>query len=138
MGQVPHTDDEESDFWGYHVTNQQPPYGGFDPQQPMYVQQPMPVRKKKIRVFSWIILAINALFLIWLITGIATVSNSSCSAGTTVEGCESAKALGGGIGAILIILLWVAADVILGIIWLVTRKKEPTIVYVQQPPPPRA
>jgi hypothetical protein len=103
------------------------------PQQP-YVQQLAQQAKKKVRVFTWIILAVNVLFLIWLIAGIVGVSNSTCTGNMTQATCDSAKAIGGGIGAMLIIFLWVAADVILGIIWLVTRKKEPTIVYMQAPP----
>ena len=114
------------------MTYPQQPSGQYQGPQPTYVQQPQPV-KKKVRVFTWIILAINALFLIWLVSGIVSVSNSTCD-NLSQQSCDSAKAVGGGIGAILIIFLWVAVDVILGIIWLVTRKKESTIVYLQQPP----
>ncbi len=105
------------------------------PQQlPAYGQQPPMVQKKrKTRVFTWIILAINAIFLIWIIAGVSSVSSGKCDATMTVAACNSAKAIGGGIGALLIIFLWVAADVILGILWLVTRKKEPSVVYVQAP-----
>src|SRR4051812_14772967 len=35
---------------------------------------PQPVKKRKVRVFTWIILAINAIFAAWLIGGIASVS----------------------------------------------------------------
>ncbi|WP_276606859.1 hypothetical protein [Nakamurella flava] len=35
----------------------------------------------------------------------------------------------------MILFLWVAVDVILGVIWLVTRKKEPAVIYLQAPPP---
>ena|SRR5664279_3861147 len=117
------------------MTGQQQPSGAFDPRQSqVYVQQqPAPVKKKKVRVFTWIILAINLLFLIWLIAGITSVSTAKCD-GLTQQNCDAAKAIGGGIGSLLVIFLWVAADVILGIIWLVTRKKEPTVIYVQQPP----
>ncbi len=107
------------------------------PQQPpVYGQQPGPMveKKRKIRFFTWFILALNALFLVWLIFGISGVANGTCDAAMSQEACNAAKAIGGGIGALLIIFIWVAADVILGIIWLVTRKKQPTIVYVQQPP----
>ena len=93
-----------------------------------------PPRKRKVRVFTWIILAINVLFAIWLISGIVGVSNSECTGNLSQESCDAAKSIGGGIGALLIVFLWMAADVILGIIWLVTRKREPAqVVYVQQP-----
>lgn len=98
-------------------------------------QPPMVQKKRKTRVFTWIILGINVIFLIWIIAGVSSVSSGKCDATMTVAACNSAKAVGGGIGALLIIFLWVAADVILGILWLVTRKKEPTVVYIQQAPP---
>ena len=110
------------------MSHQSPPGGLNYPSG--YVQQQAPPAKKKVRVFTWIIVAINLLFLVWMIFGIAGVANSSCQAGMTQQNCDAAKAIGGGVGAILIIFLWVAADIILGIIWLVTRKKAPTIVYV--------
>ena len=62
------------------------------------------------------------------------VASSECTGNLDQQSCDAAKAIGGGIGALLIIFLWVAVDVILGVIWLVTRKKEPTVVYVRQPP----
>ena len=114
---------------------QQPSQGWQPPQQPYQAGPPPPPPKKKVRVFTWVILGINVLFLIWLIAGINSVSSSSCD-DLDQQTCDAAKTVGGGIGALLIIFLWVAVDVILGIIWLVTRKKEPTVVYVQQAPPP--
>jgi len=95
---------------------------------------PQPVKKRKVRVFTWIILAINAIFASWLIGGIASVSTGDCPPNMSENACDAAKTVGGGIGALLIVFLWVAADVILGIIWLVTRKREPQVVYVQQAP----
>jgi hypothetical protein len=89
--------------------------------------------KRKIRVFTWFILLVNLIFAAWLIFGIAGVAGGKCSPELSQSACDGAKALGGGIGALLIIFLWVAADVILGIIWLVTRKREPQVVYVNVP-----
>jgi hypothetical protein len=48
------------------------------------------------------------------------------------EAENAGTALGAGIGAFIIIALWAFVDVILGIIWLVTRKKEPQQVIIQQ------
>lgn len=50
------------------------------------------------RFFTWVILAVNALFPIWIIAGL------SGSADTSVA-------------------LWAATDVILGVLWLITRRK---------------
>ncbi len=101
---------------------------------PSTLNHPQPVKKRKVRIFTWIILAINALFAAWLILGVISVSNNTCDPSLSQQSCDAAKAVGGGIGALLIVFLWVAADVILGIIWLVTRKREPQVVYVQQAP----
>jgi hypothetical protein len=73
--------------------------------------------KKKRHIFRWVFLAIQALFLIWIITG-ASAAAESCPPGQ-----EDACAVGGGIGVIMIIFLWMAVDVILGIGYLIFRKK---------------
>ncbi len=75
----------------------------------------------RFRIFTWIILIINVLFLIWIITGIS--SRPSATAALDLKTCQAASDAGTGIGVFLIIFLWVAADIILGIIWLITRKK---------------
>ena len=82
----------------------------------------------RFRVFTWIILAINLIFLIWIITGSASSGSTtakSCAGetGQALQTCQDAGHIGTAIGVGLIIALWVAADVILGILWLVTRRK---------------
>lgn len=71
------------------------------------------MRFPRFRIFTWVILAVNALFLIWIIEGIATRPSPT----------DTAANVGTAIGVGLIIGLWVAADVILGILWLVTKPK---------------
>ena len=78
-----------------------------------------PVKKKK-RIFMWVFLAVQALFLIWIISGIAGTSNSSCQ-GLDQKSCEAATAVGAGIGVALIIGLWIAVDFILGVSYLIVR-----------------
>lgn len=80
------------------------------------------MRFPRFRVFTWIILAINVLFLIWIISGVAGRPDASCTA-LDQETCQAASDVGTGIGALVIVFLWVAADVILGILWLITRPK---------------
>jgi hypothetical protein len=94
-------------------------------------------RKRKVRVFTWIILAINVLFLIWVIAGAASGSGHASNCGSLdQQTCDDAAHTGTAIGVAIIIVLWAAVDLILGIIWLVTRRREPTVVYVQQQAPP--
>jgi hypothetical protein len=125
----------------------QPPPGHTYPpgQPPHYVQPPpgyaypppSPPRRKRRRIFMWVFLAIQALFLIWLVVGLATVQTGPTHA-QLVAGCyhhnwwpifksqadcvthyggvlTSAGNVGKGLGAALIVLLWLVVDVILGV-----------------------
>ncbi|TWF94984.1 hypothetical protein FHU35_13705 [Saccharopolyspora dendranthemae] len=71
------------------------------------------MRFPRFRIFTWVILAINAIFLIWIIEGISTRTNPT----------DAAANVGTAIGAGLVIGLWVASDVILGVLWLITKPK---------------
>jgi hypothetical protein len=79
----------------------------------------------KWRPFSWVILVINILFLVWIIAGIASSSPSDCGS-LTAKQCSDATAVGTGIGVALIIVFWAFVDVILGVVWLVTRPRSKT------------
>ena len=75
------------------------------------------------RKLTWVILVFNALMLIWLVAGVGGVAdNCEGEVGSALEACEAGTAVGAGLGAAFIIFLWVAGNVILGVIWLVTRK----------------
>lgn len=102
---------------------------------------PAPAPRKRKRVFMWFFLAIQALFVAWMIVGFATANNtpsasdiaSACGGNnwqalynsyhecvtTTTSDLQAAGGIGTGIGAALVIGLWVAVDVILGITRLV-------------------
>jgi hypothetical protein len=58
----------------------------------------------------WVILVINGVFLWWLISAVAGIAEESAS--------------GAGIVFILILLLWALVDVILAVIFLVTRRRD--------------
>jgi hypothetical protein len=89
----------------------------------------MALKRPHWRKGTWIILIFNLLMLVWMISaGGATGSALSDCAQYTDEferaGCEAGTAIGAGLGAGMLIGLWVAGDVILGVIWLVTNKKK--------------
>jgi hypothetical protein len=88
-------------------------------------------------VFLWVFLGIQALFIIWIIVGVATTHTGPTQA-QLAQGCyngnwyplfksqadcvqhyggalQDAGNIGKGIGVALVIALWVAVDVILGI-----------------------
>jgi hypothetical protein len=71
---------------------------------------------------KWVILGINALFVIWIVTGIASGGSTDCGT-LSVKDCQTAQAVGTGIGVFVIVALWAFVDVILGVVYLVTRKR---------------
>jgi hypothetical protein len=75
------------------------------------------------RIFTWVILAFNLIMLIWLISGIASGESCSGKTGDELTTCEAGQ-VGTGIGVFLIIVLWALGDVILGVLWLVTRPRR--------------
>jgi Protein of unknown function (DUF2510) len=129
-----------------------PPFYGEDPYPqgtPPSGQQPQPPNghrqhssrkapRKRRRVFLWVFLAIQALFIIWIIFGLHSAAGSSNPAADAARYCANgqwyplfksqadctqhyggaladAKDAGTAIGVGLVIALWVAVDVILGI-----------------------
>ncbi|MFC4001277.1 hypothetical protein ACFS2C_07030 [Prauserella oleivorans] len=94
------------------------------PYQPTGTQSAPPAPAKRRHIFRWFFLAIQAAFLAWIIAGIAQNSDSCVGeVGAALEACQAGTAVGTGIGVGLIIGLWAAVDIILGITWLVFRKR---------------
>jgi hypothetical protein len=118
----------------------QGPYGYQQAPPPGYYQQPPASRqpRKKRRIFLWVFLAIQAIFVLWLIVGLASKGSGPSVASQTASVCANggwqglfkshadcmthyAVALhdagnaGKGLGAAIIILFWMVMDVILGI-----------------------
>lgn len=84
-------------------------------------QQQAPVKTKR-HIFRWVFLAIQVLFLVWIITGV-TAEGPACAPNLSAEACQAAQGIGTGIGVALIIGLWIAVDLILGITYLIFRKR---------------
>lgn len=82
-----------------------------------------PAVRKKRRVFRWVFLALQALFLVWIITGGHAAASSHCDPNLSASACTAARQVGGGIGVLVIIFVWLAVDVILGVGYLIFRKK---------------
>lgn len=78
----------------------------------------------KWRPFTWVIVVVNILFLIWIIAGVGSTADS-CEGmtGAELDACEAGTAIGASIGVGIIVFLWFLVDGILGVIWLVTRPK---------------
>ncbi|MCQ6555441.1 hypothetical protein NPS70_19890 [Streptomyces sp. C10-9-1] len=95
------------------------PQGNTPQWRPTPPQRPP---RKKPRVFLWVFLGVQLLFLIWLITGIASGSGTPEDCGTLdAQTCNEAENVGTAIGVGLILVLWAVVDVILGITYAVYR-----------------
>ena len=78
------------------------------------------------RPFTWVILAFNVVMLAWIISAIASHA-STCHGltGTALTDCEASNT-GVGIAATLLFIFWALGDVILGVLWLITRPRTRT------------
>jgi hypothetical protein len=73
----------------------------------------------------WVILAINALFLWAIIAGLSnTADNCAGEVGQALEDCQAATGIGAGLGVLFIIFVWAMVDVILGVLYIVTRRRS--------------
>jgi len=71
----------------------------------------MPAPRKRRHVFCWIFLAIQAMFVVLVITGIASASG---------QATESGRA-GVSVDVLVIVFLWLAVTVVFGVTRLVLR-----------------
>jgi hypothetical protein len=80
---------------------------------------------RKLRPLSWVIIAVNLLFVWWIIGGVGGAVAESCTGmtGDELSACEAGTAIGAGIGTMFILFFWVVIDIILLVIFLVTNKK---------------
>lgn len=138
--------------------HQQQPYPPYQEQRPNPYQQPdgyygppgayapPPPPRRKRRVFMWVFFAVQALFLIWLIAGLATTGHTAPSAAEMAQYCgtgpksvlalynsradcmshysrilSDAAGTGRGLGAALIIVFWVVVDFFLGLGYVIYR-----------------
>ncbi|MFC8867846.1 hypothetical protein ACFUAC_09355 [Streptomyces sp. NPDC057148] len=101
-----------------------PPPQGPPPASPYRVQSSPPPRTRR-RVFPWVFLAVQVLFLVWVITGAVSGSETPAGCrgltGDDLTLCEDAGDAGTVVGAGLVIALWAATDIILGFTYLVFR-----------------
>jgi hypothetical protein len=100
--------------------DQQPPPG--------WPPLPPPPTRKRRHVFRWIFLAVQVLFLVWIIGGIASSGGTppSCvgMTGQDLTTCQDAGHLGTTFGVALIVFFWLAVDVILAVGHLIFRKRS--------------
>ncbi len=77
-------------------------------------------------IFKWVIIIINVAFLAWIISAANAAGTSSTCDGMTgdlLTACQNGEILGTGIAIFGIVAFWAFVDVILGVLYLVTRKR---------------
>jgi amino acid transporter len=72
-------------------------------------------------IFKWTFILFNLLMILWLFTGIDAVTENM---DMMSEAEKTGTAIGAGIGAMMILSLWVVGDIILGLFVLFTRPKS--------------
>lgn len=102
----------------------EPPQGSPSTQPPGQGSTAPPPRKRH-RVFLWVFLAVQLLFLAWVIVGATGASGTpeECRGltGDDLDLCNDANDVGTTIGVGLVIGLWVAADFILALTYVIYR-----------------
>lgn len=96
-----------------------------NPRAPQWTPPPAPppTKPKRRKAFLIFFLIVQGLFVIWLISGISSVSSGpeDCGIYLTQAECEEAFAAGAAIGTGLVIAIWAAVDIILGITYGIYR-----------------
>lgn len=83
--------------------------------------------KKKRRIFLWVFLAIQVLFLIWIISAGASSSGDATDCGSlSQKACNDAQDIGAGLGVVIIIIFWMVVDFFLAVIYGVYRLAKRT------------
>jgi hypothetical protein len=82
------------------------------------------------RTWTWAFLVLNIGFLIWVIWWLATRGDCAGLAGEALHICQEEENLQAPLGAFLISVLWVVADIILLLVFMLIRWRRP----VSSPP----
>ncbi len=78
--------------------------------------------KRRRRIFLWAFMAVQVLFVLWIVTGIASGGGTpSDCAGLDEETCNAAQNIGTGLGVALIVGLWMVVDFLISVIYGVYR-----------------
>ncbi|MGW8795241.1 hypothetical protein ACWGND_32620 [Streptomyces althioticus] len=116
---------QEPPQWGPRPPQAPPPGNYYQPAPAGWGPPPQPPPRRKHRVFLWVFLAIQVVFLVWVIWGITQGSGTpeQCRGrtGDDLDLCNSASDAGTAIGVGLVIAVWAAVDVILGITYAIYR-----------------
>ena len=74
------------------------------------------------KLVKWSFIGFNILMLLWMIFGVGGAAETIDTAGSDAE--KAGAAIGTGLGAMMIIFIWVAGDVVLGLMTLLTKPER--------------
>lgn len=74
------------------------------------------------KIVKWSFIGFNVLMLLWLVTGVGGAAENIDNAGSEAE--RAGAAIGTGLGAMVIIFIWLVGAVILGLMTMLTRAKK--------------
>ena len=108
-------DEHQERYWdGSTWTEQSRPKAPTGP--PSADVSPTSAPKKKRRIFLWVFLAIQVLFIIWVISAGASSGGTATDCGSLDQDtCEAAEDIGAGIGTVFVIILWMIVDFFLAV-----------------------
>ena len=112
--------------WASDPNSGYAPIGAGDHTRGGSIDMPAKPKKKK-RIFMWFFLAVQALFILWLVVGLTTADPAAqCATEVfneyyTKEDCMLAAEAGTGIGAGLIFVFWLIVNTLLLMVWAVTK-----------------
>jgi hypothetical protein len=78
--------------------------------------------KKKKRIFLWFFMAVQVLFIIWIIAGAGSSGGDATDCGSlSQQACNDAEDIGTGLGVALIVVFWIVVDFLLAVIYGIYR-----------------
>lgn len=76
------------------------------------------------RKATWALAIWVALIAVWIITGVMGASGTSCGPSLSKDLCDSATAIGTGIGVTIVLVIGFLGFVVLSLVWLMSRPKS--------------
>jgi len=74
------------------------------------------------KLVKWSFIGFNILMLLWMVFSVGVAAETIDTAASDAE--KAGAAIGTGLGAMMIMFVWIAGDVVLGLMTLLTRPKK--------------
>lgn len=86
------------------------------------VASPAEPRKKKKRIFLWFFMAVQVLFVVWIIAGASSSGGDATDCGSlSQQACNDAEDIGTGLGVAVIVIFWMVVDFLLAVVYGIYR-----------------